>query len=184
MPEIKVKLSSVIYFFLILLSGGVFGAVSALAAAAVHEAGHLAAMRACGCGVKSITLYPFGADIRESGGVRSYKTDMLVALAGPLANLAAALFVFGLFPLFSVYCVVYALFNLLPVRMLDGGRALESLLLCRFEQHTADSVMKAAAAVTLVPLWVASVYLLLFYPHETNPTLFLLCLFLFTSTFL
>jgi len=100
---------------------------AALCAAAAHELGHLAAIYTLRGRVRCLRLTAVGAELRLEGTM-SYSRELLCALAGPLVNLLLA---FGAARLgwlvFAGLNLVLALFNLLPLSMLDGGRALSCL---------------------------------------------------------
>ncbi len=190
MPKIKIKYYTLIYFFIIFLSSGIVNTICAVFAIILHESGHIFLLNLSGSKINSITLYPQGADIQKKHDLNSYGVDIAVAASGPLLNLITALLLYipaknyEVLNVFFIYNIIYAVFNLLPVKGLDGGHVLESFLLLKTENHIADYIMKAAAVLIIIPLWIVSVYLLLFFPENTNPTLFLLCLFLFASVFL
>ena len=94
----------------------------------IHEFGHLFMMWVVGQAPKKIRLIPASVQIVSSfsGG---YKKDVLVALSGPLVNL---LF-FGVLYynyvcfgnkttlIFSALNLIIGIFNLMPVKGLDGG---------------------------------------------------------------
>ena len=83
-----------------------------LSAAALHELGHLAALRLLGGAVTALRISVFGA-------------ELAAVLAGPLTNLLAGLALARLgYPAAAGAHLVLCAFNLLPVRPLDGGRAL------------------------------------------------------------
>ena len=90
-----------------------------LSAAAVHELGHLLALRLRRHPVSSVTL-SFSGAVMETG-LLSYRDELLAAAAGPLTSLAAGFFL-PLWPEFGLYSVILGLFNLLPLPGLDGGR--------------------------------------------------------------
>lgn len=97
----------------------------ALLACGIHEAGHLIAICLLGGAVREIRLTAIGAEIvldRPLG----YWQEGASALAGPGANLLTALICCGFEQglTFAGLDLVLALFNLLPARRLDGGRAL------------------------------------------------------------
>lgn len=99
-----------------------------LLAALAHEVGHLLALKVVGGRVTSFSLGVLGAAMGTDSAALSYRREMLVVAAGPAMNLilaAAASGWGGANPLWVGINLVLCLFNLLPVRPLDGGRLLE-----------------------------------------------------------
>ena len=97
-----------------------------LGASAVHEAGHLLALRLWGAKVSRLRVGICGAVLDTDSQRLSYGRELACVLAGPAANLllAAVSSAMGAVTLCGVNLTLCAL-NLLPVRPLDGGRALE-----------------------------------------------------------
>ena len=101
----------------------------AAVACILHELGHYLAIRLVGGTIKYIRLTAFGAEMAVSRPL-NYWQEGLAALAGPVVNIMLAL-VFCSWTWgagFAGLNLVLALFNLIPVGRLDGGRVLNCLL--------------------------------------------------------
>lgn len=101
---------------------------------------------------------------------------------GCLCNFAACILTHSCFPTFSAACFALGTINLMPVRSLDGGGILEYLLENRLLPERLEHVMRTVSLITLIFMWIASVYLLLYVADQYS--LFFLCLFLFAALFL
>ncbi|TKI56428.1 stage IV sporulation protein FB [Brevibacillus antibioticus] len=111
----------------------------------IHELGHVAMARELGWTVKEVLLLPFGGVATMED---SYATDpmdeIVVALAGPFLNMVmmAASYLFWFMGIwteewarfFLVSNLTIALFNLVPIWPLDGGRILLAVL-CWFMSY-------------------------------------------------
>ena len=134
-------------------------AVCSICAAALHECGHIAALRLFHDPPREIRIGLFGAAIaRQGAGRLSYTREMLAAAAGPGVNLLLAAVLAALataWPrLFAAARVnlALALFNLLPLRGLDGGQILYAAL-CRTRlPEDAQKQCKTIAVCAAVPL--------------------------------
>lgn len=104
-----------------------------------HETAHLLVARACRLHVAELEFLPFGGVARIEGLSRAEAgVEALVALAGPLNNLLllaagfwlreAGLLQPGVAGLFLEGNTALALFNLIPVLPLDGGRVCRGFL--------------------------------------------------------
>lgn len=122
-PPIEVCPGFLTAVFLPFCVGGLSLALPFLLAAAVHEAGHLLALRLLRIPVKQIELRASGAVIRSElcGAPR----EAWAAAAGPAANLLLAGLFYRLWPMLSFCGAMLCCYNLLPVSSLDGG------LICR-----------------------------------------------------
>lgn len=105
----------------------------------IHELGHAAAAAAMGFKVRAIQMLPFGgvAVIEDEGKMTAMK-EIGIALAGPLQNvimigitLACRWAGWGDEQLLSYIIqgnIIIALFNLLPIMPLDGGKVLQAVI--------------------------------------------------------
>jgi Zn-dependent protease len=114
----------------ILLFGGVL----------IHELSHSLIARRKGTEVKSITLFIFGGVAQISNEPKDPNSELLIAIAGPIASLILAGLFFliaylspeeissAIFSYLFLVNVVLAVFNLIPAFPLDGGRILRALV--------------------------------------------------------
>ena len=138
-----------------------------LAAAGVHECGHLLAARLLRIRFRGMRLDFLGARLDIAGQMLSFGEEWLLAAAGPIISLLAAL-LGALFwsaspaaQIFSCASLVLGLVNLLPIRSFDGGRMLECSLSAVLGPHHTRIVMRGTSLVFLFLLWLLAVYFLL-----------------------
>lgn len=119
-----------------------------LGAAAVHELGHCLALRRLGTAWKCLRIGVFGAVLETDDSRLSYGSELICVLAGPAANLLCAAVCAaagrGRWDAAAGANLVLCIFNLLPLRPLDGGRAL----------HLAVSWLAGPAAGEVTARWV------------------------------
>ncbi len=107
----------------------------ALFAVFMHEIGHLFMMWVVDCAPKRIKLIPASIQITTPFQKR-YRNDILIAASGPIVNIILFLTLYFNFLAFGNQITLYfallnliiALFNLLPVKGLDGGTILYCIL--------------------------------------------------------
>ncbi|MCL2056699.1 MAG: hypothetical protein FWH02_05725 [Oscillospiraceae bacterium] len=149
----------------------------------IHECGHLLVMAVCGMRIKTVRFLAFCIDIRRcEDRLPSYGKDIAAALGGVLANFAAAgLLYFFAFQSMRMMLMVsvniaVALFNLVPIGRLDGGRVM-GLLLARFGAlENGAHISKLCSFLLLVPLFALTIFLIL--QDAYNTPLLPVCLYL------
>lgn len=161
--EIRLTSGAAVLMVLALLWGAGPVMPHVLLAALCHELGHLAVLGLFRVPVESILVMPMGAIIRAPEQERlSYGRELLAVLAGAAVNFTLAL-VFARLSrdyLFAGANFLLGIYNLLPVKGLDGGRALYLLVAWRTEPFTALRVTALVNAITLAILAGLSVALI------------------------
>jgi stage IV sporulation protein FB len=130
--------------------------VTVLGAAAVHEWGHWVLLRMLGAEVTGFRLSVLGAVLETDSGRLSYGGELAAVLAGPAANLLSALALTavakGRWPAAVGANLILCAFNLLPIRPLDGGRALYLLTAWLAGPAAGETAARWAGTVTAAAL--------------------------------
>lgn len=169
-PERGVRVS--VSFWLILAVAALISplqvVVSVLLAAVLHEGGHLLLLWLLRVPVEGLRLSALGAELFARGAQRlSYGRELLVTLAGPAANLFAAVIVAALSLhtqweggyLFAGANIILGAYNLLPILPLDGGRILYLVTAFFFGPMVGDAVTAVAGTVCALSVLVLGIYL-------------------------
>ncbi len=158
----------------------------------IHEMGHVLAARLFGIKVLSVELLPFGgvAVMEEAGDITAVR-EIVVALAGPLQNIllvAASLLLHAagwwdgpFLDYFITSNLLIALFNLLPILPLDGGKVCQALCSIILPYHATLIWSYRISLVFSVLVVVYSALPLLFTAGGLQLNLLLIGLFLLYS---
>ncbi|MBR6510413.1 MAG: hypothetical protein IKT38_07390 [Clostridia bacterium] len=132
----------------------------------MHECGHLFCMWAEDVSLKQIKIIPSGIQI-ISGFSGEYKKDIKVALCGPIVNIA--LFVILYFNYLSfgneqvlnyaLLNLIIAIYNLLPVKGLDGGTILYSIIARKSNINKAEITLKFITLSVAIAVLITAVLL-------------------------
>jgi Zn-dependent protease len=161
-----------------------------------HEFGHAIAARTFGVRTLDVTLYPIGGIARLERMPAVPRQELIIAAAGPFVNLLLAVGFFlwslanGNNPGFSISAqspvsvsllwlnLALAVFNLLPVFPMDGGRVLRALLAMRMSYQMATRVTVWAAQILAVGFAVVAIFPLPLF-RNFNPVLLFIAVFVF-----
>src|SRR5437660_7992016 len=126
----------------------------------LHELGHALTARRFGITTRDITLLPIGGVARLERIPDQPKQELLIAIAGPLVNVAIAAILFfilnvrgtfsdlsdlsnlhvGMTAKLMLVNVFLVVFNLIPAFPMDGGRILRALLAMRMNYARATRI--------------------------------------------
>ena len=124
-----------------------------LSAAVLHEAGHWLALRLLGTRPRGFRLGVCGAVLETDSAALSYGGELTAVLAGPGVNLLCGVALARLgWPVAAGAHLTLGCFNLLPVRPLDGGRALCLALSWLLGPAAGERITCAAGALTALML--------------------------------
>lgn len=152
-----------------------------LLCAFIHECGHILTMLCFDKKPKSIKLRVFDIAIKENKE-KTFISDLLVTLAGPLFNLLfACIFYFISTPL-CICNMTLCVFNMLPIDTFDGGHALYLILRKKFSERTVCVILKTFTLIVLIPLLVVGI-IVLFYSRY-NYSLLAIAIYLLAILFI
>ncbi len=140
----------------------------------IHELGHIAAAKSFGINPSYIKLMPFGIGVRFKTSKISNKKNIVIALSGPLISILSALLFKNEFLKMSNLCL--GIFNLLPVKTLDGGSIFFAVYSKLFGSIKAYNTLKRLSSAFSVLFLCTGAYVL--YATRFNVSLVLVASFL------
>ncbi len=154
---------AMVVVLLTLDTGGM--ALWCLAASAMHEMGHFAALLLCGGRPALIAVGIFGVRVEQDRHAPlGYGKNLVVSLTGPAVNALSCLLLLLCGAADTAPFMVHgtmAMMNLLPVEPLDGGQALFCALAPHMDEPKAERIVLAVSVLTILPLAAAGFYVLL-----------------------
>ena len=180
----QIKINTKIFIFLILFyfTNQIEIYCMVMLFAIIHELAHVLAGILLGLKPKIFKIMPFGFSICFERNKKNvyifdkkifYLQKATIAFAGPMINILIAIF----FTIFNIKIlnihtetiiysnILIAIFNLLPIYPLDGGRILKSLLQIFNTNKKAIIIVNKISNITIVVLTVLSSILVLYYKN-------------------
>ncbi len=175
-------------------------------AALLHEMGHLLAAKVLKIKVKEIKFGFSGVRIVTDERLTSYKSEIILAMSGPLVNIGVfcaswAVFSFrgdggegmltsldafwvsselekwGMLAFLALSSLIQAILNLLPVKTFDGGRILSCATAQFIGDRASEWILSVTSAFSALILWILSLYLMLRVGGGLGIYVFAACIF-------
>lgn len=121
----------------------------------IHEAGHGFVAHSLKAKISYIRIMPFGIAMRISGKLSNRKS-LIISLAGPIFSIIAGLLFENKFLRYSNLAL--GIFNLLPVKGLDGGKIFDIILTKAAGSIRSCQIIKVTSAVISALLFVLGGY--------------------------
>lgn len=136
--------------------------------ALIHELAHMLAGIVLKLKPHTLEIQPFGIGIVFESFENTEKNKTIIALAGPAINIIIAA-IFSYINIKHQFTIVYsnillAIFNLLPIYPLDGGRILKSIIKMNNTEQAEDIVNKTSN-ILMITITVATSILILIYKN-------------------
>lgn len=135
----------------------------------IHEIAHMCAGMALKLKPEMLEIEPFGIGIVFESFENTEKNKIIISLAGPLINLLIAItFMFiKINPqeLIINANLLLAIFNLIPIYPLDGGRILKAIIKIKDKKGITEDILNKISNILMILLTAGSSILILIYKN-------------------
>ena len=170
--RIFLQLISFLPMVVFALAIGDDGIYQALLAAMIHEAGHVMCALLFGVGIKNVVFGVGGITIKTQGRVLSGFCEVMLLLSGPAVNIAvwtgAFLMGKGDPGAFARANLILGIFNLMPIKGLDGGGVAALFTERMMAYEKAYYFQKYLSLFFVIVLWFSAVTSMIFFAGNAS----------------
>jgi len=163
--QIKINLQIFLFIIIFVLTHQIEIYAWIMLFAFIHELGHMLAGIFLKLKPKSLNFMPFGISVTFE--TYEYKKlievkKILIAIAGPLINLIICIIALILHinaetkQLIIYSNILIAIFNLIPLYPLDGGRILKGIIRLRYQEIESDKIVNKISNILIILLTLIS----------------------------
>jgi stage IV sporulation protein FB len=158
-----------VFFALALGDAGVYRAIMA---ALIHEAGHVGCALALGVGIKNVVFGVGGITIRTESRVLSCLGEALLLVSGPAVNIGVWLVGYLInsesVGEFARANLILGIFNLMPIKGLDGGGVAALLGERIMAYEKAYYLQKYLSLFFVLVLWFSAITSMIFFQGNAS----------------
>jgi len=169
--QIKINLQIFLFIIIFILTNQIEIYAWIMLFAFIHELGHMIAGLILKLKPKALSFMPFGISVTFEP--YEYKKlieikKILIALAGPLINLIICIIALFLHinyetkQLIINSNILIALFNLMPLYPLDGGRILKGIIKLKYREMVAEKAVNKISNILIIILTTLSSIMILY----------------------
>lgn len=166
--DFSVSYPAVAFLCLAVISDKIGNILICLISSFLHELGHIFAMKTKGVRIESVAFNIGDVIIKADSSSLSYLSEIFISSAGVTVNFLLAIIFYLLFR-FSEVTIFYTffvsnlaigIFNLLPVRFLDGGDILRLIFNRFFSQKSTEIILTTLTIIFMLPILITGLIFL------------------------